>query len=64
MRSYPTLILLQDGEVKATHSGNRELGSLIEFVTTTLNEEPKVDLLYYFCYYGYSCLLKGNCSTS
>ena len=45
MRSYPTLILLRDGEVKATHSGNRELGSLIEFVTTTLNEEPKV---YYY----------------
>ena len=53
VRSYPTLILLQDGEVKATHSGNRELGNLIEFVTTTLSEKPKVYLLY-DCYYGYS----------
>lgn len=45
VRSYPTLILLQDGEIKAQYSGNRELGNLIEFVTTTLNEQPKVCLL-------------------
>lgn len=44
VRSYPTLILLQDGEVKANYNGNRELDHLIEFVATTLNEQPKASV--------------------
>ena len=42
MRSYPTLILLQDGKVKAQYTGKRDLADLIEFVTSTLNEQPQV----------------------
>ena len=42
VRSYPTLILLKDGEVKAKYTGKRDLSDLIEFLTTTLNEQPQV----------------------
>lgn len=41
VRSYPTLILLQDGKVKAQYTGKRDLIDLIQFVTSTLNEQPQ-----------------------
>lgn len=45
--SYPTLILIQDGQIKAQYNGNRELGDLIEFVTINLGEQPKVNCPVY-----------------
>ena len=46
MRSYPTLILLQDGKVKAQYTGKRDLTDLIQFVTSTLNEQPQVKYIF------------------
>ena len=56
VRSYPTLILLKDGEFKAKYTGKRDLSDLIEFITATLNEQPEVkstltvtiNIIYFF----------------
>lgn len=55
IKGYPTLLLFEEGQVREKYTGNRDLQSLIEFVSSVVPTHEKV-MTFVHCSLAWQCV--------